>query len=118
MCNCTSGNLEIPGSPSAPRNDGGKSLPVNRVRIEQLVRIDERQPCPALAFVDLAIKARPPAGVAGGAGLLDPDPDRVLIAVQPHLDHALDMARGRALAPQRVARAAEVPRLPACDGFS
>src|ERR1700675_1056878 len=44
----------------APRNDGGKSLSINRLRIEQLVRIDERQPCPALTRVNPAIKARAP----------------------------------------------------------
>ena len=30
--------------------------------------------------------------MAGRAGLLDPDPDRVLIAIHPHLDDALGMA--------------------------
>src|SRR5713101_1750857 len=94
---------QVPGGPwvpalrssvkdAAPRPGHGKSLPVNRLGIEQLVGIDERQPCPALTRVDLAIKARAPAGVAGRTGLFDLDPDRVLIAVQTHLDHALDMA--------------------------
>ena len=72
----------------------------------------------ALACVDLAIEAGTPAGVTGGAGLLDPDPDRILIAIGAHLHHALDMARGLALAPQRVAGAAEVPGFSTGDGLA
>src|SRR5712671_7981957 len=108
MCNCTSGNLEIPGSPAAPRDKRcalargmTKLLPINRLRIEHLVRVHERQPRPAFAAgIHLPVEAGAPAGVAGGARLLDPDPDRVLIAIHPHLDHALDVAGGFAFSPQ------------------
>src|SRR5262245_44621455 len=48
--------------------------------------------------------------------LLDLDPDRVLIAVDAHLHHALHVAGTLALAPERPARAAEVPGLPGRDG--
>src|SRR5580704_3536161 len=57
------------------------SLPINRLRIKQPVRVHEREARATLACVDLAIKAGTPAGVTGGAGLLDPDPDRILIAI-------------------------------------
>ena len=50
--------------------------------------------------------------------LLDPDPDRILIAVQAHLDHALDLTGSFALSPQRVAGAAEVPGLATGDGLA
>src|SRR3981081_847659 len=93
-------------------------FPINLGGIEHLVRIHERQARPALTRGNPAIKARAPAGVARGPRLLDPDPDRILIAAQPHLDHTTDQARGFALAPHRVARAAEIPRLAAFDGLS
>src|SRR6267378_8700935 len=91
-------------------------FPINRLRIEHLVRIHERQKRPAIAWAHRAVEAGPSAGVARSACLLDLDPDRVLIAIHPHLDHALDMAGSFAFAPQRVAGAAEIPRLPAGDG--
>ena len=52
-----------------------------------------------------AIEARAAAGVAGArAGLLDLDPDRVLVAVDAHLDDALGVAGALALAPERLLR--------------
>src|ERR1700712_3841026 len=59
-----------------------------------------------------------PACVAGRAGLLDPDPDGVLIAVHPHLRYPLDVAGGFALAPQRLAGPAEVPCFSGRDGLA
>ena len=53
--------------------------------------------------------------MAGRTDLLDLDPHRVLIAIHPDLDHALGLARALALAPQRIARAAEVPALAGRD---
>ena len=53
--------------------------------------------------------------MTGGAGLLDPDPDRILIAIQAHLDHALGLTRRLTFSPQRVARPAEVPGVAARD---
>jgi len=44
-----------------------------------------------------------------GALLLDPDPHRVLVAVDSHLDNALGMTGGFAFAPEASARAAEIP---------
>src|ERR1700742_4357887 len=93
-------------------------LPIDGLRIEHLVGIDKGQLRATLAAINLAVKARAAAGVAGGADLLDPDPDRVLVAVQAHLDHALGVAGGLALAPQRIARAAEVPGVAAFDGLA
>jgi hypothetical protein len=84
-------------------------------RIEHLVGIHERQ---LRAALDLAVEAGATAGVTGRAGLFDPDPDRVLVAVHPHLDHALGVAGALALAPQRLTRAAIVPGLAAGDGFA
>ena len=72
----------------------------------------------ALAERHHAVEARAPAGVAGaGAVLLDPDPHRVLVAVDPHLDDALHVAGGLALPPQLAARAAEKPGLAGLDGL-
>src|SRR5580704_12575470 len=56
-----------------------------------------------------AIEARAAAGVAGRDRLFDLDPDGVLVAIDAHLDDALNVARGLALLPQRAARAAVVP---------
>jgi len=57
--------------------------------------------------------------VAGpAAGLLDADPHRVLVAIHAHLQHALDMAGGLALAPQLAARATVVPGLAGGDGLT
>src|SRR3984893_5571666 len=95
-----------------------RSFPINRVRIDPPARTHERQSRPALAGLDLAVEARAAAGVAGDSGLLDPDPEHVLIAIEPNLDHALDVAGGFALSPQRVAGAAEVPGLAARDGLA
>src|SRR4051812_45202409 len=80
-----------------------------------LLRIHERQRRPAFAFANRAVEARATAGVAGCPRLLDLDPHRVLVAVHPHLDHALGVAGGLALAPQRIARAAEIPGVAAFD---
>src|SRR4029077_18551215 len=55
--------------------------------------------------------------MAGAAHLLDLDPDRVLVAIDAHLDDALGVARGLALPPQHAARAAEIPSLPGGDGL-
>ena len=88
---------------------------VDLSRIEQPVRVDERQARGATDCVDLAVEARLPSGVTGSSRLLDANPDRVLIAVQPHLDHPLGVPGAFALAPQRVAGPAEVPRLAAFD---
>ena len=91
------------------------SFAVHLRRIELPVRIDERQPRATIGRIDPPVEARPPASVTGGAGLLDPDPDRVLIAIQAHLDHALGLTGRLTFSPQRIARTAEVPGLAARD---
>jgi len=53
--------------------------------------------------------------MAGGPGLLDADPDCVLIAIGTHLNHTLDVTGGFALAPQRLAGAAVIPGFSARD---
>src|ERR1700738_4921903 len=83
---------------------------------KQPVRTPERQPPPAIACRHRAVEAGAAAGVARGTGLLDPDPDRVLIAIHPHLDHALGVTGALALAPQRIARGADAPGLPSSVG--
>jgi len=84
MCNCTP-EFAL----RAPRND--RLFLVNRLRVEQSLRIHERQPHRALACLDLSVKTGAPAGVAGSTGRLDPDPDRVLIAIDADLDDPLDV---------------------------
>src|SRR5690349_1106358 len=92
---------------------------VHGVRIERLVGVAEfehERLVGRLAERHRAIEARAPAGVTGARPLLPHlDPDGVLIAIDPQLDHALDMAGALALAPQPPARAAEVPGLAAFD---
>ena len=63
-----------------------RSLPVDGMRIEHLVGIHKRE---LVSRLDLAIEARPAAGVAGRVLLLDAEPNRVLIAIDPHLDDPL-----------------------------
>ena len=60
--------------------------------------------------LDPAIEARPPAGMTGAAVAGDGDERQkgVLVAVDPHFDQGLGLARGVALAPQRPARARPV----------
>ena len=66
-------------------------LPIDVGRIELPVRIHKRQSRAAVRRVDLAVEAGMPAGVAGSTHLLDPDPDRVLVAIHAHLDHTLGL---------------------------
>src|SRR5262249_59450470 len=68
--------------------------------------------------LDLPVETGTPPGVAGRADLLDTDPDRILIAVGAHLDDALGVPGALALAPERVARAAEIPGLARGDGLA
>src|SRR5262245_32094644 len=91
------------------------SILVHCIRIEQPFGVDKDKARTALTRLDLAIEARFASGVAGRADLLDADPDRVLVAIHAHLDHALGLTRGLTLSPQRPARAAVVPGLPALD---
>src|SRR5262245_25646284 len=92
-------------------------LPVHRLRVERPLRVAEfKRDRAGLAERHRAIEAGAPAGMAGPRPhLLDLDPDRVLIAVDAHLDHALHVAGALPLAPERPARAAEVPGLPGRD---
>src|SRR5262245_53961629 len=93
-------------------------LPVHRIWIERPLRVAEFEGDRAgLAERHRAVEAGAPAGVTGPRPfLLDLDPDRVLITVDAHLDHALHVAGGLALAPERAARAAEIPGLAGRDG--
>src|SRR5690242_20868134 len=56
-----------------------------------------------------AVKTGAATRVAGAGHLLDLDPDGILVAIDPKLDDPLGVTRGPTLAPQRPARAAEVP---------
>src|SRR3989442_14651918 len=91
---------------------------VQRRRVEYRVTIAEFQGDRArLPDRHRAVEARAPPGMASaGTSLLDLDPHRVLVAVDAHLDDALAVTGGLALAPQRPARAAEVPCLAGVDG--
>ena len=64
---------------------------IDRVRIEQFVRRDEFQAQVIFAGLHETVKAGVPAGMAGGSRLLDANPDRILIAIGPYLDHALNV---------------------------
>src|SRR5262245_29804830 len=92
--------------------------PVHVLRVERALRVAELERDRAgLAERHRAVEAGAPAGMAGPRPrLLDLDPDRVLIAVDAHLHHALHVAGALALAPERPPRAAEVPGLPGRDG--
>ena len=58
------------------------------------------------------------SGVAGALAFLhDLEPQRILVAIDPKLLHALDVAGGLALLPQLPARAAEIPGLAALAGL-
>src|SRR5262249_58047984 len=89
----------------------------HRVRIERPLAVAKlERHRPGLAQRHRAVEARAPAGVAGaGTLLLDPDPHRVLVAIDAHLDDALRVAGGFAFAPKGSTGAAEIPRLPGRD---
>ena len=61
----------------------------------------------ALRPLEVAVKAGALARVAGGARGLDEGDERVLVAVVAQRLHPHDVARGLALSPQLLARAAE-----------
>jgi hypothetical protein len=63
--------------------------------------------------LDHPIEAGAEADVTGAAIALGQDlqQHRILVAIDANLDHRLDLAAGFALAPQRLARAAEIMRL-------
>src|SRR5262249_7535063 len=99
-----------------------------RIRGRELLAIDRVRikPLRAVAKLELdrarlrqrhgAIKAGAAAGMTGARpALLNLDPDRVLVAVDAHLDDALHVARTLALAPQGAARTAVVPGVAARD---
>src|SRR5262249_45225847 len=92
------------------------AVAIDRLRIEGLVAFERKRHCAILAERHHAIEARAPAGVAGtGTVLLDLDPDRILIAIDAHLDNALSVAGLLALAPELLARAAVVPGVAGCN---
>src|SRR5579862_1859083 len=55
--------------------------------------------------------------MAGACHLLDLDPHRVLVAVDPKLNDTLGMSGCLAFAPKRLPRTAEIPCLSARDGL-
>src|ERR1700719_4499740 len=95
------------------QHDMRESLPVHRLWIEYPVRLGKRQTAAALGGVDLAVETGTAAGVTGRADLLDADPDRVLIAIDAHLDDPLNVAGAFTFSPQRFAETAVIPGLPA-----
>src|SRR6058998_303506 len=71
------------GASCSRRNSAKLSLTTildPRQVLSGLTLIHERQRSAALAFPDRAIEAGAAAGVTGSAGLLDLDPDRILVA--------------------------------------
>src|ERR1700689_3027752 len=63
------------------------------------------------------IETRVAAGVTCATSLLNLDPDRVLVAIDAHLDDALKVAGAFTFAPEFAARPREVPRLPGGYGL-
>src|SRR3569623_1608 len=112
------GLWRVNGPVVAPAKARGRVrlLLINLVGIERLVGIGEHELRAAVLALHRAVEAGVPSGVAGAAGLLDANPHRVLIAIHPHLDNALDMTRRLTFAPQLLARAAEVPGVAGLDG--
>src|SRR6516162_8871979 len=97
-----------------PRPYGLRLLAVHCLGIKHLLGVNglERH-CAPFAERHSPIEARAAAGVAGTRPyLLHPYPDSVLIAVDAHLAHALHVSGGLALAPERAARATEIPGFP------
>src|SRR5262245_8079486 len=76
---------------------GLAALPIHLRRVEHLVgvaEVEDQAAEVALLERDRAVEAADAPGVAGaGADLLDAQPQRVLVAVDPHLDDALGVAR-------------------------
>src|SRR5262249_39140134 len=121
----TIGFCRNPGSPLARGRAealaGPSAFPVHRFRIKD-ARVAKFELC--LAELALgraerhgAIKTRPSSGMAGAGDLFDLDPNRVLVAIDAHVDDALRVAGGLALFPQRVARATEIPSFAGGNGF-
>src|SRR4029077_5471127 len=84
----------------------GPSLPaVDGIRIERPLTVAKFERHRAtLAQRHRAVEAGTPTGMAGPRTLLlDPDPNRILITVDAHLDDALNVARRFALAPEGAA---------------
>src|SRR5690349_5856208 len=78
-----------------------------------------RHPAAPVAVLEQLEEAAAPAGVAGHAAhRLHLQHDGVAVAVEADLAHALHVARGLALLPQRAARARPVHRLAALDGLA
>src|ERR1700730_5221368 len=90
---------------------------IRRLRIEHARVAEFERHRAGFAERHRAIKTRAAAGVAGAGDLLDLDPDRVLVAVNAHLDDALGVTGSLALLPQRAPRTAEIPCLAGGDGF-
>src|SRR5262249_12463801 len=105
----------------ASRLGGLAALPIHLRRLEHLVgvaEVEDQAAEVALLERDRAVEAADAPGVArAGADLLDAQPQRVLVAVDTHLDDALGVARAFALLPQLLARAAVEPGLAAHDGL-
>src|SRR3954447_12300873 len=95
------------------------AVAIDRLGIEGPLTFERERHGAILAQRHHAIETRAPAGVAGtGTLLLDLDPDRILIAIDAHLDDALGMAGFLALAPELLARAAVVPGVAGRNGLS
>src|SRR6516162_3540503 len=100
---------------------GPSAFPVRRFRIKDAcVAKFELGPAQlALGRAELhgAIKTRPSSGMAGAGDLFDLDPNRVLVAIDTHVDDVLRVAGGLTFFPQRIARAAKIPSFAGGNGF-
>ena len=93
-------------------------LAIDLCGIEQLVSVYEAQLRLTALTCDGAVEARASPGMTCSARLLDPNPHCILIAIHPHLDHALGVTRTFALLPELLARATVIPGLARYDGLA
>src|SRR6516164_4400177 len=84
---------------------GPSAFPVRRFRIKNACvakfELGPAQLALGRAERHGAIKTRPSSGMAGAGDLFDLDPNRVLVAIDAHVDDALRVAGGLAFFPQR-----------------
>ena len=99
--------------------NGERHEAFNMGNFVELLRIDkgERRASSALADGNGAIEAGLAAGVTAGPGAahLHLQPERILVAIRAHLDHAHGVAALLALAPKALSRSRPDLRFPGLD---
>src|SRR5437762_1828334 len=117
-------NPEVSAQPDSGRTSAapnnarrGKLRWVNSILL-QLVHVDQhRRDGLELALANGAEEAVVSPGVAGDAGLLDLDQERIAVAIDAQINERLNMARRIAFAPRSLARARPVTHAPRTHGL-